>query len=97
MRAIDRGPIADLYALHVCDIEHGDIHGDDSDDRHELPAQQHAPAISQRTVDAVSVPRRQHADARRPLGHIRRVVTTSLPPLNMAKPDNPRADDHYSP
>src|SRR5229473_2217353 len=109
-RAERRGPMWDvercfalpwsIYSLNdaassKCEIEHGHIHGDDSDDRHELPAQQHAPAISQRTVNAVAVPRRQHADARRPLGHKRRVVTYSLALRNMAQADNPRTEAHH--
>src|SRR5258708_24578747 len=68
VRAINRGHIADLCALHVRDIDHGHVHGDDAHDGYELPAQQHAAAISQPSVDSVSVTRRQHPEARQPLG-----------------------------
>src|SRR6266851_1211505 len=63
VRPVDRGHVADLRAVDLRNINHGHVHGDDADDWRELPAQQHVPAISQRAVDSVSVPRRENADA----------------------------------
>src|SRR5713101_2043867 len=94
-RAINRGYIADLCALHVCDIDRGHVHGDDADDRHELPAQQHVPAISQRSVNSVSVPRGQNADARRSFCHKRRVVSDSRALWNITQTDDPRTKAHH--
>src|SRR5437660_2569425 len=49
--------------------------GDDPDHGSQLPAQQHVSAVPQGAVDSVSVPRRQNADARRPLGYECCVIT----------------------
>src|SRR6266478_4294826 len=38
LRAINGGHIADLCVLHVRDIDHGHVHGDDAHDGYELPA-----------------------------------------------------------
>ena len=57
IRTIDRGHITDLCAFYVRDIDHGHVHGNDADNRHELPAQKHVAAISERTENSVSVSR----------------------------------------
>src|SRR5216684_2920106 len=38
VRAIDRGHIADLCALHLRDIDHRHVHRDDAHDWHQLPS-----------------------------------------------------------
>ena len=82
-------------AGNVGDVDHGDVHGDDSDDGGERAAEQDGATIAKRAVDAVAVASREDGDARGALGDERFVVADPGAGGDLANADDARAQAQH--
>src|SRR6266404_9068465 len=64
VRAVDGGYVSQCDLGHVCDVDHGDVHGDDADDGRENTAHQHTAFVAEGAMDAVAISGGKHGDSR---------------------------------
>src|SRR5579859_215689 len=95
VRAVDGDHVSDSGFGNIRDVNHGDVHRDDADDRSEPAAYQHAAFIAERAMNPVAVARGENRDARRARGDEFFVVAHSGAGGDIANADDASAQTHH--